>query len=266
MKILSIKTTFFLLMLLALFLISSLAFAQGGAQVYVQSVDTTEGTLTVDVIAENVTDLYGAEFQLKYDPAVLSVQDLDAGQDGIQIETGTLLPADQGFVVANKVEEAQGTVTFAMTLLNPAPPVSGNGPLARVKFNVLQNGLTTINVEHAKLVAANLQTIPSQTNPLTIEVSLPGGAAPASTPPPAADSGFPWWIVGIMVMVLGVVVLAGLIVIGGSKSKSVAPVTPQRPVRQQQQSARPSGSRPSAFKQQQTTPPSDLAQKPQHFQ
>jgi hypothetical protein len=262
-KSLSIKTTFFLLMLLALFLTSSLAFAQGDAQVYVQPVDTTAGTLTVDVIAENVTDLYGAEFQLKYDPAVLSVQDLDAGQDGAQIQTGSLLPADQGFVVANKVEEAQGTIVFAMTLLNPAPPVSGNGPLARVKFNVLQSGLTTIDVEHAKLVAANLQTIPSQTNPLTIEVSLPATAAP----PPAADSGFPWWIVGIVVMVLGVVVLAGLIVIGGgSKSKSVAPVTSQRPVRQQQQSARPSGSRPSAFKQQQTTPPSDLAQKPQQFQ
>jgi hypothetical protein len=262
MKSFSIKTTFFLLILLALFLTSSLAFAQEGAQVYLQSVDTTEGTLTVDVIAENVADLYGAEFQLKYDPAVLAVQDLDAGQDGVQIETGTLLPADQGFVVANKVEEAQGTVTFAMTLLNPAPPVSGNGPLARVRFNVLQNGLTTINVEHAKLVAANLQTIPSQTSPLTIEVSLPGAAAPA--PAPAADSGFPWWIVGIVVMVLGVVVLGGLIVIGGSKSKSVAPVTPQRPVRQQQ-SGRPSGSRPSAFKQQ-TTPPSDLARKPQQFQ
>jgi hypothetical protein len=261
MKSLSTKTISFLLMLLALFSTSSLAFAQGGAQVYLQPVDTTEGTLTVDVIAENVTDLYGAEFRLKYDPAVLSVQDLDAGQDGIQIETGTLLPADQGFVVANKVEGAEGTIIFAMTLLNPAPPVSGKGPLGRVSFNVLQNGLTTVNVEHAKLVAANLQTIPSQMTPLTIEVSLPATAAPAA----ADSSGFPWWIVGIMVMVLGVVVLGGLIVIGGSKSKSVAPVTPQRPVRQQQP-ARPSGSRPSAFKQQQTTPPSDLAQKPQNFQ
>ena len=259
MKSLSIKTTFFLLMLLTLFLTSSLAFAQGSAQVYLQPADTTAGVLTVDVIAENVTDLYGAEFHLKYDPAVLSVQDLDAGQNGVQIETGTLLPADQGFVVANKVEEAESTITFAMTLLNPAPPVSGKGPLARVRFNVLQNGLTTINVEHAKLVAANLQTIPSQTTPLTIEVSLPGTAASA-----VADSGFPWWVVGIGVMVLGVVILAGLIVIGGSKSKSVAPVTPQRPVRQQQP-ARPSGSRPSAFKQQPTSSPPDLTQKPQQF-
>jgi hypothetical protein len=260
MKSLSIKTTFFLLMILTLFLTSSLVFAQGEAQVYLQPIDSTGGILTVDVIAENVTDLYGAEFHLKYDPAVLSVQDLDTGQNGVQIETGTLLPADQGFVVANKVEEAEGTITFAMTLLNPAPPVSGKGPLAQVRFNVLQNGLTTINVEHAKLVAANLQTIPSQTSPLTIEVSLPGTAASSST---AADSGFPWWIVGIVVMVLGVVILAGLIVIGGSKSKSVAPVTPQRPIRQQQPT-RPSGSRPSAFKQPTSSPP-DLAQKPQQF-
>jgi hypothetical protein len=279
MKKISIKVTFSLLMILALLLISSLtvaqgatAFAQGGTRIYLQPVDSPNGTLTVEVIIENVADLYGAEFRLKYDPAVLSVQDLNDEQGGVQIEAGGLLPADKGFVVANKVDEAEGKITFAMTLLNPAPPVSGKGSLARVTFNTLQTTPSIIDIEHAKLVAADLQTIPSETGSLTIGSENQSQATTVPTtaeapPTTTSESGFPWWIVAVVVMVLGVVVLGGLIVMGGGKSGPVASATTQRPpVRQQP--ARPSGSRPSAFKQQQNTPadlPPDLTQKPHQF-
>ena len=60
-----------LLVLIATLLISSAALAQQEARVYVQPVGTAEGVLTVDVMAENVTDMYGAEFRLKYDPAMM---------------------------------------------------------------------------------------------------------------------------------------------------------------------------------------------------
>jgi len=263
----SIKSITSLLLTLALLLtLTSLALAQGGARVYLQPVESTDKTLTVEVMLENVNDLYGAEFQLAYDPAVLAVADLNTQQDGIQIETGTFLPADKGFVVANKVNPEKGEVVFAMTLLNPAPPVSGKGALARVKFNILQNSPATINVAHAKLVAANLQTIPSETTALTIGNAnqQPAAGPIAANQPPAAGGGFPWWIIAILVMGLGVALLAGLIIWGGSKAKpkaqtattpikpkaQAAPVKPQQPMQ-------PSGSRPSAFKQS-----SDLRQKP----
>ena len=61
--------------MILLFVGSSLVSAQEGARVYLQPVDSADGQLTVDIIAENVTDMYGAEVQLTYDPAVLSVQD-----------------------------------------------------------------------------------------------------------------------------------------------------------------------------------------------
>jgi hypothetical protein len=253
-----LKVTFSGLMILVLLMTVSLAYAQGGARVYLQPVDSAEGTLTVDVIVENVSELYGAEFRLRYDPAVLSVQDLNANQSGIQIESGTLLPADQGFVVANKVDEAQGVITFAMTLLNPAPAVSGTGPLARVTFNTLQGGGSTISVEHAKLVAADLQTIASETADLSFgaESEADTGPPPPTDAPSAAagESNFPWWIIAVIVMVLGVVVLGGLIVMGGSKSRSIAPATSQQPHVRQQRPAqpRPTGSRPSAFNRQQS--------------
>jgi hypothetical protein len=275
-------TLFILLLILTLLLTSSLALAQEGANVYLLPIESPEDTLTVEVMIDNISNMYGAEFRLHYDPAVLAVQDLNPDQNGAQIEVGTLLPLDKGFVVANKVDESTGEIIFAMTLLNPAPPAEGSGPLARVSFKVLQNSPSTLTIEHAKLVAADLQTIPSQTGslnigsgvPAAVDESQPAPVAPITTgnaPPATGDGGtFPWWIIAVLVMVLGVLALGGLIVMGG-KSKSTpkkatpvkrampasVPETPlQQPVKQQP-AAR---SRPSAFKQPPTLP-TDSSQK-----
>jgi len=229
-------------MILLLFVGSSLASAQEGARVYLQPVDSTDGRLTVDIIAENVTNMYGAEVQLTYDPAVVSVQDSNPNQEGIQIEAGNLLPADKGFVVANRVNEAEGTIIFALTLLNPAPPANGTGPLARVTFNVLTPGPSTINIEKAKLVSIDLQTIPSQITPLAIgnggeqnavqssaeQQSVPQEQPADATPPavtnPTADttnsSNFPWWIIAAGIMIVGVLGLGALVIMSGQNNSS----------------------------------------------
>jgi hypothetical protein len=276
------STTFILLLVLTLLLTISPALAQDGANVYLQPVESADDTITVDVMVENISNMYGAEFRLRYDPEVLAAQDMIPDQNGMQVEVGTLLPIDKGFVVANKVDEATGEIVFAMTLLNPAPPAEGSGPLARVSFKVLQNSPTVLNVEHAKLVAADLQTIPSQTGSMNIG-SAPAaaessgesqsGAAPVTTidmPPGAGSSSFPWWIIAVLVMVLGVLALGALIVMGG-KSKATAkksvPMkratptrqTPQQPVQQSMKQQPAARSRPSAFKQSPT--PTDLSQK-----
>jgi len=226
-----------IVVLLVMMLTTTLAGAQEGARVYARPVDAPDNTVVVDIIAENVTDLYGAEFRLTYDPAVVAVQDFKPEQDGVQIEAGTLLPSNQGFVVANQVDEVEGTVIFAMTLLNPAPPVTGNGPLARVAFNILQDTPSTINIEHAKLVAVDLQTIPSQTEtfafgdssqPAANPPAAAAGEAPATLAPAApvetasvpvvGEENFPWWIVAAVIMVLGILALGGFLVMDGLKS------------------------------------------------
>jgi flagellar basal body-associated protein FliL len=263
-------TASFLIVILLLTVTTALALAQSGARVYLNTVEAVDNTLVVDVMAENVTDLYGAEFRVKYDPAVVAVQDVKPDQAGIQIETGELLPSNQGFVVANETNEAEGIVTFAMTLLNPAPPVSGAGPLARISFSKLQNVPSTINVEHAKLVAVDLQTIPSQTDMLAlggdsnqaevvagnssddtaaapVEIEPQAAAAPAEAAQSVERGDFPWWIVAAVIMVLGVLVLGGFIVMNGLKTATVlsgASQATQAPNKQQQ----PSRGRPSAFK------------------
>jgi len=280
-RIFSASSMIFLLTA-ALFFTASQTLAQNGTRVYLRPVEGPEGGLTVEVMAENVTDLYGAEFKLKYDPAVLAVQDSQPDQEGVQVEAGTFLPADQGFVVANQADPAEGTVTFAVTLLNPAPPVSGSGPLARVTFEVLQDVPSTISVEKAKLVAIDLQTItaeavafdigggevgdqvqsqPEAEAPASAEAAPPAAptAAPAATtlavsPEPAETSDdFPWWIVAVGVIVLGLIGLGVFAIMGGVGKPQRAAQPQARPQATPQPLQQPppgqkTRTRPSAFK------------------
>lgn len=232
-KIYSFKITFLSMALLILLGAAPLALAQSGTRLTLKPVSSAEGVVTVEVQAENVTDLYGLELHLKYDPAVLEIQDSQADQAGIQIEPGTLLPVNQGFVVANQADPSQGTVMYALTLLNPAQPVSGSGPVVRITFKILQDAPSTINVERSTLVSVNLETIPAETAPLTI--GAPDGGPIVGGP--EGDT-FPWWIIAAVVLGLGVLAVGGFVVMSGvGKRTHPAGDAPQS-----------SSRRPSAFK------------------
>lgn len=215
--------------LLALLVSAPLVLAQNGTRLTLKPVESTNGMLTVEVMAENVTDLYGLELHLKYDPAVLEIQDSQADQPGVQIEAGTLLPVNQGFVVANQADASKGTILYALTLLNPAPAVSGSGPIARLNFKLLQNSSSVISVERSTLVSVNLETIPAETSPLTVDGSGGGSGT------------FPWWIIAAVVLGLGILAIGGFVVVSGFGKKS----TPSQPTRSTVQGT---GRRPSAFK------------------
>jgi len=233
-KIYSFKIIFLSIILLVLLVAAPLALAQNGTRLTLKPVSSAEGMVTVEVQAENVSDLYGLELHLKYDPAVLEIQDSQADQGGVQIEPGTLLPVNQGFVVANQADPSQGTIMYALTLLNPAPPVNGSGPVVRMTFKILQDTPTTINVERSTLVSVNLETIPAETSPLTI------GGSDDGSPVVAGSEGdnFPWWIIAAVVLGLGVLAVGGFVVMSGFR-KQTQPAG-DRP--------RGSGRRPSAFK------------------
>jgi hypothetical protein len=239
-KLFSFKIACLPALFLALFVLAPLAQAQNGTRVYLETVESANGLLTVEVRAENVTDLYGLELHLKYDPALLEIQDSQADQVGVQVEPGTLLPVNQGFVVANQANQGQGTILYALTLLNPAPAVSGGGPIARLTFKVLQDVPATITVEQATLVSSSLQTLSTTTVPLTV-----GGAQAAAGP---VSSSFPWWIVGAVVLGVGVFVLGGLLVLGGF-TKKISLRTASEPQARVDKPGQSSGSRPSAFKE-----------------
>jgi len=155
------------------------AMAQGRAQVYIlppNEAAVTGQPVVVDIIAEGVSNLYGAELHLSFDPALVRLEDADPGQDGVQLTPGTLLSPDQGFVVANRADNQAGTAVFAVTLVNPAPPVDGNGVVARVAFVPLQPGALRLELENVKLVTRDLQTLDVSLSGLEVPV---GGQAVA---------------------------------------------------------------------------------------
>jgi len=183
------------------------AFAQSGAQVSLKQVESNGKSLKVDVVAENVSELYGMEFQIKYDPSVLAVKDAAADQDGVQVAPGEFLPVSQGFVVANKAESADGTITLAVTLLNPAPAVNGSGVLAHLSFDVLNDNAANLEISQLNLVSANMNPIPNQVKGLTIG-SQSGGSM--------------MWILvggGVVGLIL-IVAIGGFMMMGSAKPKA----------------------------------------------
>lgn len=128
----------------------------------------------ISIRAENVQDMYGIEFQLKFDPKVVQVQDADDSTDGVQIQVGDWLK--DGFVAANRVDNAKGTIAFAATLLNPAPPITGDGTIATVNFRAKGDGNSPLKIAKAILATRDAAEIKSDVQDGAIGVSALGQA------------------------------------------------------------------------------------------
>lgn len=87
---------------------------------------------TVDLAIERVSDLYGVQLRIRFDPAVLQVVDADPSQEGTQIEPGTLPTPD--YIVLNDADNQAGTIVYALTQMPPSKPGNGDGVIARITF------------------------------------------------------------------------------------------------------------------------------------
>jgi hypothetical protein len=164
-----------------LFSLTLPAMAQENAQVYIlppSEAPVAGQPVTVDVVAEGVSNLYGAEIHLTFDPNAVRLEDADPQRDGVQLTPGSLLDPAQGFVVANTSDNEAGVAVFAVTLVNPAPPAEGSGVVARVTFVPLQPGAHRLGLENVKLVTRDLQTLDVSLSGLEMQVS-------GQTPDPA---------------------------------------------------------------------------------
>jgi len=104
------------------------------------------------LLAQDIEAVYGAQFTLRYDPALVVVQDEYPDLDGAQIRVGTAFPEGQSFVALNRIDAEQGTVEFAATLLNPADPLVGEAELASLSIIPLVQGEASFDWEEVLLV------------------------------------------------------------------------------------------------------------------
>jgi multisubunit Na+/H+ antiporter MnhC subunit len=131
-----------------------------------------EKILVVNIHLDNIEDLYGAEVQLRHDPTRLRVRDDNRRLAGTQISPGPLLTADDRFVVTNAADPVSGMINFVFTLLKPATPISGDGELATVVFEIIGEGPYSIEITNVQFVSSNLQAIPVTLTNLYLDEEL----------------------------------------------------------------------------------------------
>ncbi len=149
------------------------------------SSEITVGAMTtVNIRVENVTDLYGAEVHLTFDPALLEVIDADPGTAGVQIEPGPLLSPD--FTAQNAVDQAAGKIDFAIAQMPPHDPVSGSGVLAIVTFQGKAAGTSAIDFANVILSDRDGQPFSAGTQGGSITVT--SEETPTATPTPGTPT------------------------------------------------------------------------------
>ena len=167
--------------LLGAILLMSLSVSMGlaqGTMILVQPSSSevdVEDTVTVDIRIEGVTDLYGVDVRLSFDPALLEVQDADGNPaNGIQIQGGSF-PAPN-FVVKKEADNSAGTIWYAVSQMSPTEPVSGSGVAASITFKGLADGVSSVAFTYQKIVEKDGDPIPATTQ--DGQITVIGGAWP----------------------------------------------------------------------------------------
>ncbi len=153
-----------------------------------QTVQASGEIMSVEVRAENVTSLYGAELLLSFDPSVLQLVD-DSGAATKSVIIGDLFDFPSKFVAANEIDSALGKVKFAMVLLGKVHGKSGSGVICSFHVKVLNPKQTTITLEATLVSTNNAAGTPFMVAPvvqgatLVVPVAQPPAGPPAVQPP-----------------------------------------------------------------------------------
>jgi len=129
-------------------------------------------SFTLDVDIAGVTDLYDWQFDVDFNPAVLSVTGITEGS--------FLSGGGTTFFLPGTIDNVGGSITFnADTLLGPPPGVNGSGTLATLDFTAIGNGSSPITLANVILQDSNGDNIDFTTDNGTVNV---GGTTAAPEP------------------------------------------------------------------------------------
>ncbi len=163
--------------------------AQEGTFISLITAETTLQTgqvYEVQLVVENVADLWVTSVEITYDPTLLYIIGTCSGSP---VQPGPLLSDRQTLVPRNRAQE--GVMSYTVSLLAPAEPVSGTGVLAAFRIVPLAPGSAQLQFRQANLTAIAFQqngtertagepqTLPF--TPVLLELTLQGAVV---TPPP----------------------------------------------------------------------------------
>jgi hypothetical protein len=118
----------------------------------------------LDINIGDVKDLFGFQFDLFYDPAVVSANDIVGGT--------FLSSTGEDFFIPGLIDNLAGTIAFtANTLLGPIAGVSGSGTLARLNLTAKAAGSSVVGLANLLLLDSSLSEISAGTQNATVTVT-----------------------------------------------------------------------------------------------
>jgi general secretion pathway protein D len=145
-------------------------------------------TISLDITIAGAADLFGFQFDIGFDPSVLSASSVT---EGPFLGTGGAT-----FFIPGFVDNLAGTVSFtADTLLTALSGVNGSGVLASLHFNSIGNGTSAITLFNVTALDSSLSGVVETIQNGSVNVS----GVSAGTPEPG----------GFLLVGAGLVVLCG---------------------------------------------------------
>jgi hypothetical protein len=153
------------------------AAAQGTAIVRCDPLGTITGQVgeqfNVDLYVQDVTNLYGLQLRIDFDPTIVQAVDMDAIFPGVQILplVNFLVP---GFIVEREANNITGVVEYSMTQLDPQPPANGSGGVARIVFQPLKAGSFTMNWDDSYVLLSGPAGVPIPSTTTDCNITVQG--------------------------------------------------------------------------------------------
>jgi cohesin domain-containing protein len=135
---------------LALMLVGITSAQETSARVWLSS-ETQQAAagqeFTVTINVADAVGVYGGSFKLAYDPQALEV----VLAENKAVVPGTFFNTGSTFTLVNTANA--GTIEYAMTLTQPAEPVTGGGALGTITFRALTGGAVNITPTEVRLLS-----------------------------------------------------------------------------------------------------------------
>ena len=120
-------------------------------------------TFTLDVLAENVVDLAGWQFDIAFDPSRLEALDVSEGDF---LKTG----GESTFFQSGRIDNANGKITGLSAARLAERGASGSGSILQVKFKAKSEGETRLALQNFLFGSITEESIPA--GPLEIRITV----------------------------------------------------------------------------------------------
>ena len=171
-----------------------------------EQVKTGGPDFTVDIVAEDVTNLAAFQFSLSYDPSIIKY---------VEVKGGDFLGSSgrEPNCLEPRVEQGNPE-TLRFNCVPLGPPVSlkgtagpdGSGGRAPITFAPLSGGKTSFELSDAILVAAEID---EQGRPAQIDTAVGNASLEVTSP----GDGFDWTLWGMIIGLVAAVVVVGAVVV-----------------------------------------------------